>query len=172
MPPEDHTIHVQQLFVRHQNAVMAFVLSLLPRFSEAEDVLQETFLTVTRKAADFQDDSNFTAWACTIARLKVLEAQRRSGRPAFSTELVDALAASVPSGLFDERRLQALSDCLSRLPPQMRELMQLRYYGEKLPEEIARCLSRSPRSINVALGKARVMLRDCIRRTLRREEAV
>ena len=106
MPAQDYAIEVQQLFVRHQSAIKAFVLSLVPNFGEAEDMLQETFLTVTQKAADFRQGSNFIAWACAIARLKILEAQRRGAVRTFSPEVVESLASSVPDQTFDERRLQ------------------------------------------------------------------
>jgi len=49
----DHTVRVQQLFVRHQTQLKAFILSLEPDFTEAEDILQEVFLVVTHKAGDF-----------------------------------------------------------------------------------------------------------------------
>jgi RNA polymerase sigma-70 factor (ECF subfamily) len=165
------TLGVQQLFVRHQSAIKAFVLSLLPHFSEAEDVLQETFLTVTQKAAEFQEGSNFVAWACMIARFKVLEARRRSSRRMLSPEVIDVLTVSVPDEVFDVRRLQALSGCLGRLSPRLRQLIELRYHREQLPGEIARGLSRTVNSVNVALAKARGALRECVERELRRQEA-
>ena len=36
---------VQLLFVRHENSIRAFVRSLQPSLSDADDVMQETFLT-------------------------------------------------------------------------------------------------------------------------------
>src|ERR1700722_5281921 len=164
------TLFVQQLFVRHQSALKAFVLSLVPHFSEAEDVLQETFLTVTEKAGDFAEGSNFLAWACTIARLKVLEARRRSSRRMFSPEIIELLALSIPDEVFDARRLHALAGCLGRLSPRMRQLIELRYHREQLPQEIARHLARTVNSVNVALAKARVALRECVERELARQE--
>ncbi len=44
-----------------QRRLRAFVLSLAPDFSAADDVLQETFLVVTRKAAEFEPGTNFFA---------------------------------------------------------------------------------------------------------------
>ena len=43
-------------------------------------VLQEVFLVITRKANDFEEGTNFFAWACTIARFKLLELLRRRAR--------------------------------------------------------------------------------------------
>ena len=68
---ENQITAVQQLFVRHQSKVRSVALALTADFAAAEDVVQETFLTVTAKACDFDLDTNFLAWACAIARLKV-----------------------------------------------------------------------------------------------------
>ena len=72
MPPTPAE-QVQMLFVRNEGAIRAFVRALQPALADADDVLQETFLTVSRKAASFEPGTNFVAWACGIARLKVLE---------------------------------------------------------------------------------------------------
>lgn len=166
--PDGHTVRVQQLFVKHQSAIKAFVLSLQPSFAEAEDVLQETFLTVTRKAGEFREGSNFIAWAFTIARFKLIEARRRRAKVEWlSDEMLDVLAASAPDEKFFEARLLALRGCLERLAPRAQEIVRLRYQSERGPEEIARMLAWTPNAVNVALSKARAWLRDCVRRQLR-----
>ncbi|MCP4193713.1 MAG: RNA polymerase subunit sigma-24, partial [Planctomycetaceae bacterium] len=48
------TEEVQLLFVRHENSIRAFVRALQPTLSDADDVMQETFLTVSRKASSFE----------------------------------------------------------------------------------------------------------------------
>src|SRR5215216_2848989 len=76
----EKTMRVQQLFVKHQLGLRAFILSLEPNFTDAEDLLQEVFLVITRKANDFEEGTNFFAWACTIARFKLLELLRDRAR--------------------------------------------------------------------------------------------
>lgn len=60
-PGGDATVRVQQLFVRHQGIVKAFILSLQPGFADAEDVLQETFLVVTRRGVA-ESEQRLGAW--------------------------------------------------------------------------------------------------------------
>jgi DNA-directed RNA polymerase specialized sigma24 family protein len=45
-----HTLYLQQLFVRNQQAVLGSVLSMEPNFANAQDFVQEVFLAVSRKA--------------------------------------------------------------------------------------------------------------------------
>ena len=61
------TEEVQLLFVRHENSIRAFVRALQPSLADADDVLQETFLTVSRNLPPFELGTNFVAWACSIA---------------------------------------------------------------------------------------------------------
>jgi RNA polymerase sigma-70 factor, ECF subfamily len=166
------TTHVQQLFVKHQNGIMGFILSLLPDLAEAQDVLQEVFLVVTRKAADFRRGSDFFAWACTIARFKVLEARRRrrAAEVMLSAEIIELLCVSGPEEVFADERLQWVSDCVQRLAPRAREMVRMRYFGEQQPEEIARLLAWTPTAVNSALTKARGFLRDCLERHLKHHE--
>lgn len=163
---DEHTLRVQQLFVRHQGALKAFVLALWPDFAEADDVMQEVFLVVTRKAADFQPETNFLSWARTVARFEVMAARRRKARTMMKPEVLEAMQAACPEDFATDRKLRALTHCMDGLAPKAREIMRLRYHREHGPGEIAQLLARSVNSINVALAKARVALRECVERQL------
>lgn len=151
---------VQQLFIRHQRSIRAFAYGLTRDFQATDDVVQETFLTVTAKAADFTPGTNFASWACTIARLKVLESRRATRR--FSDAVVETLAPAFAAHESDEEQLQAVLGCLEKLPAQARAVIQMRYLSEQAPAEIAKQLNRSANGVRVALAKAREMLRKCV----------
>ena len=60
--------------------------------------MQETFLTISVKAASFELGTNFMAWACSIARLKVLENFRQLKRVnVLSEAAIIALTEDAPS---------------------------------------------------------------------------
>ena len=163
-PPAAHTMLVQQLFVRHAPQLRAYALALAGEFAAADDVIQETFLTITTKAADFQPETNVLAWSCAIVRLKVLENQRASRR--FSPAVVDSLAASAAPDLLREERLTLLMACMDDLPPKALELVRLRYFSEHGPSEIAQLLGRTVAGVNNGLLKARNAIRDCVAKKL------
>ena len=124
---DNHCQQVLQLFVRHQTRIKGFIVSLMGDFAAAEDVVQETFLVVQQKAAEFELRSNFIAWAFQIARFQVMKAQSNHRRAAdrFSDEVIEALAASAPEQSFDESKLAALPMCLHKLAPQARRIVDL-----------------------------------------------
>lgn len=166
----DSVPYVQQLFVQHQSALKAFVLALWPNYAEADDIVQEVFLVITRKANDFVPGTNFLSWARTIARYEILAARRRKNLQQPTDEALEALQASCPEDFANDQRLEALMHCIEKLAPKSREIMRMRYHHEHGPGEIARLLHRSVNSVNVVLAKARVVLRECVNRHLASRE--
>jgi RNA polymerase sigma-70 factor (ECF subfamily) len=166
---ENHQQEVLQLFVRHQPRIRGFILSLLGDFSAADDVLQETFLVVQRKAEEFKTDTSFTAWAFQIARFQVMKAQGQHRRAAdrFSDDVLEALASAAPEHAADESKLGALPGCLGKLAPQARRIVELFYRHEHRPQEIAQLLGWTPPAVSVALSRSRRALRECIELRLR-----
>lgn len=167
-----HSEAVQSLFIRHSLEVRGFILALLPDMSRADDVFQETFLTVSRKAADFELGTNFLGWVCSIARYKVKEAWRsQSGRTQpLTDEVMDALCAVEPPSDPDEDRVKALAKCMRRLPSHSHRAFELRYQHAHKPPEIARLLGWSTASVYVVLSRARNMLRECVEQTLQTQQ--
>lgn len=171
--PQEHTLKVQSLYVRHQPAILAYVLSMEPGFSDAQDIVQEVFLTLSRKAQSWTPGTDFLAWACTVARYHTLHFQRtRSRRVArLDDDVVELLH---PANRLDEaafqRRLAALQACLAKLAPRGQQLVMLRYHHGQMPAEIAETVGWSVNAVRVALSRARQTLRECLDRRLAQPE--
>ncbi|MBA3935879.1 MAG: sigma-70 family RNA polymerase sigma factor [Planctomycetes bacterium] len=168
-PADSHSLSVQRLFVQHQPQLRAFVMGLAPDFATADDVMQEAFLEISRKAAEFALGTNFQAWSRSIAKFKVLAVLRDRQRSAkrLAEDVLEALAASAPLDDDAERHEVAvvrLRTCLEHLAPAARELVRLRYFGEHLPEAIAALRAQSVGAVNVTLSRARTALRTCMER--------
>ncbi len=167
--PHPHLAQVQQLFLENQPALRSYVLSIVRDFQMAQDVVQETFLTVTRKAADFDLATHFLAWACTIARFEALNALRRAQRPALSAETLELLSAS-ESAVSPDYRSEWLRRCMGRLTPTLQKMLRLRYEDALKPGEISKLIGWTPNAICVATSRARTELRRCVE-TLQNQEA-
>jgi RNA polymerase sigma-70 factor (ECF subfamily) len=163
--PEDHTLRVQQLFVQHQQAVLGYVLSIEPNFADAQDILQEVFLAVSRKARTWLAGTDFFAWVCTVARYETLHFQRTRARRTghLDEDVIELLHAAEP---VDESRWQqrvdALRRCLDRLAPRAKELVWRRYHGAQMPEQIAAGIGWTVSAVRVGLTRARGVLRECM----------
>ena len=167
MPPT-HTEQVKQLFVRHTGLLHGFIASLCGDLVLAEDILQEVFLVVSKRAADFALGTDFPAWARAIARLKTMEHLRARSRDRrmLSDETLAALEASAP-GLDEwQSQREALHRCLDQLTPGQRQLATLAYGDGLSPQQIAERKAQSANVVHVMLSKLRRILRECVLRKL------
>lgn len=165
---DDHTLQVQTLFVQHQQAVMAYVLSLEPGIHDAEEIVQEAFVTASRKASTWTAGTNFLAWACAIARFRTLSFQRDRGRKnrRLAQDVVELLAENTEEDFSAfQGQVTALRVCLKELTPKAHELVNLRYHAGLMPEQIAGEIDWTANAVRVALTRARNALRECLRRS-------
>jgi RNA polymerase sigma-70 factor (ECF subfamily) len=167
--PSEHTLQVQRLFVQHQQVVLYYVLTIEPNLGDAQDIVQETFLTVSRKAATYALGTNFPAWACTVARYQALQFQRNRARSAarLDDDVMEMLYGEdgAPPVML-EPRTHALKGCLGKLAPKSADLIRRRYHLGEMPEDIAAAVGWTPNSVRVALTRARQTLRACVDRSL------
>lgn len=106
-----------------QPVVRAFIRSMVHDFHDAEDICQETAYTVAVRFKDFVEGRSFVKWAVGIARLKIMEHWRKSGRHnnIRSLELIDELADSFDQQPSDVTAMQeALEKCLEKVPTRPR----------------------------------------------------
>ena len=69
-----------RLYDRHERPVFRYFLRQGQPVAQAEDLLQDTFLAVIRGAPRFTPSARFTTWLYTIARNKLIDQWRASGR--------------------------------------------------------------------------------------------
>jgi RNA polymerase sigma-70 factor (ECF subfamily) len=150
----------------HARRVYAYILTLAPHANDADDIFQETSIALWEKFDQFQPGSEFGAWACRVAYFKTLSHfQKRPNVQPFDENLLHALDAEA-SALTDEFEAQflALNDCLSKLNPRDRELLELRYQGDRKVDDVAQFVGRSAKSVYRSLSRIHDLLFDCIQK--------
>lgn len=159
-------------FITHltmaQPSLWAYVLSILPDQVAAQDILQETNLTLWRKAQDFQPGTNFLAWACQVAYFHVLSYRRRARRDRLVLD--DGVFSYLAERQADraatlDDRLLALRGCLEKLPPPSRRLLEERYAPGNSVKELAEADGRSVAALSQLLYRIREKLLHCIETT-------
>ena len=76
-PDEDAVERFSALFKQHSRAIYGHIRALVPNASDADDVFQETSVTLWQKFNYFQPGTDFRAWSCRIAYYKVLKLRDR-----------------------------------------------------------------------------------------------
>ncbi len=158
----------------HQNQIVSYIFCLVHQLADAEDIFQQTAVTLWEKFDQFERGTNFLAWAKAVASNKSLAFLRdqRRHRARFSETLVEQLAER-PMWTCDstQQRLDALTRCKQKLGDSDQALL-LECYGATASkiQAAAHKLGRSAESVYVSLSRIRRALAECIQRTLAREE--
>ena len=74
---QDRSSELVQLMMKYQRRIFAYIHTLVPSRSDAEDILQEASLTICEKFTDFESGTNFYSWACQISYWKVRAALKK-----------------------------------------------------------------------------------------------
>ena len=158
-----------ELLQRHHGRLLGYVLAMVRNFNDAQDIVQQTCLTMWGKFDEFEAGTDFGAWGCEIARRKVLNFLRTEGRRKvrFGEEFIAELASlELELGEQLEFRREALARCVEKLPDTQQQLLWRCYSGEETVKQIAAALKRTTDGIYGSLRNIRQKLAACISRTL------
>ena len=134
--------------------------------SDAEDVVQETYLKAFRFTGQFEAGTNLKAWLHTILHNTFLNMRRHAGRDPVSvdSEVVDRSAAhggqsETPEQILMRDTLDAdLQGALDELPEVFRQAVWLRDVEEFSYKEIAEMLAVAPGTVMLRISRGRRML--------------
>jgi RNA polymerase sigma-70 factor (ECF subfamily) len=168
--PHDRFI---ERFVRSQDRIYAYVATVLPNRTDAEEVFQQTSLVLWKKWQQFDPSRDFVAWACGIAHHEVqnfLRKHKDRGRVFLSDDVLEEVGRVrlEGQGLLEARR-QALANCLDQLEKGNRELLERCYAGRDRIKTIAEERGQQPNALYMTLKRLRRALFDCVNRTLAAE---
>jgi len=161
-----------RLLGQNQRRLFLYVLSLVPHWNDAEEVIQETNLVLWREFDRFELGTNFAAWACRVAFHQVLAWRKRKQRDRldFSPAFLEAVAEEVQAQAdVLEERSRALASCIEKLPQPQRDLLRLRYAEGLDIATVAEQVQRSEEAVYRALSRVRHALHECVTRSLAQE---
>jgi RNA polymerase sigma-70 factor (ECF subfamily) len=139
--------------------LLAFIRSRISDSTEAEDILQETFLRIHRGLCCREDSGPLEAWIFTIARHLIIDRYRRRRE---LVELPENLAAepSLIDAEDDSSLAPSLREMIAGLPPAYREALLATEYDGLTQQEYARRAGISLSGAKSRVQRARGMLRD------------
>ena len=170
----DRPQHFVGLLTAAHGKLLGYLMSLLGRRDDAEDVLQRTSVLMWQKFGTFEAGSDFVAWASTIAFYEARNFQRLVARSPFQFD--ERLLAT----LSDERlrdlaeqdsRQAALESCLEKLGPSDRHLLCSVYQEGMTVKAMASRIGRAPQTLYNTLSQIRLALAGCVERNLGKEGA-
>lgn len=157
---------VRLLFMRHHARVYRFVVRQTGSENMADDIANEVFLEVWRKAGAFEFRSEVSTWLLGIARFKVLSTFRKrkeetldeleAGRIADSADTPDVVTMKLD-------KAAALRQCIDGLSNEHRAVIDLAYYHGRTVTEIADILSIPVATVKTRMFYARSKLGEALK---------
>ncbi len=157
---------MQALYARHHVKVFRFVLRLVRNEASARDLISEVFLDVWRQAARFEGRSAVSTWILAIARFKALSSVRRRKEAQLDEEEAERIEdeADTPEVALQKKDTgEVLRQCLAKLSPDHREIIDLVYYHEKSVEEVAEIVDIPENTVKTRMFYARKKLAELLK---------
>jgi RNA polymerase sigma-70 factor (ECF subfamily) len=169
--PFDHE-HFTALVRAHGPRLRAYILAMVPSWSDAEDIYQATCVQLWQEIERLESDEKFGAWAAKIAYFQVLSHRKQQTRSkvTFSDAFIDAVGSDGVALVESQSpRAEALARAVAQLEPQQRMIIDLRYTQNKPLAEVAEIMGKSLEATYQMLARVRRLLRDGVERALKSE---
>lgn len=159
---------IEHLTAEYSPTLMKYLMHHISSREDAEDILQEVFLSCRRHASEFDPKRcNEQAWLYIIAKRKLVSYYRAKK----DQVSLDAMESDLIPGKDDMSQAvnvmiyrQTLAKALAKLDARSREVIVLRYFKGMSSKEVAQRLDISPVNVRViqnrALGKLNKILED------------
>ncbi|MGD9899877.1 MAG: RNA polymerase sigma factor [Calditrichaceae bacterium] len=165
---------LSQLVHLYSERIYNLSLRILRKREDAEDVLQETFLTVIEKLHTFDGRSSFFTWIYRIAtnaslmklRKKKVVFQELNDNPEFNESVESRLFidwSQDPSiNIYDSEVKSKLDEAINKLSDIYRSVFILRDIEGLSIKETSAILSITEENVKIRLRRARQFLRDSL----------
>jgi RNA polymerase sigma-70 factor (ECF subfamily) len=159
----------QRLYDAFSRKVLNFIYRMVASLEEAEDLTQETFVTVYQKLGSLKDDAKFEPWLFRIARNYVYQKYRKRAPAMVPVDFKDEEGHGAAE-LIDERKgpqeaFQAdelehvVQEVINDLPEKYREVFVLSAIQNLSYQEVAEIVGRSLPSVKTDIHRARLQVR-------------
>ncbi len=164
----DSKEYLAELMDRYSNLVFSICYKITNHYFDAQDLTQETFLSVYKNLPTF-DGNNEKAWVSQIATNKCLDFIKNASRRTLPTEAeyfqgIESHASS-PEELTESTLIkERLSEICKNLKPPYDEIAQKYFCEEMTVKEISKTTGKNIKTIQTQVYRARDMLKSLWRK--------
>ena len=167
----EHAVFLKR-FLASRHEIQAFIRAAVRDRAAAEDIFQEVSIVLWEKFDSYDQGRPFAAWARGIASNKILQFWRRSSKqpiPHSPEAMASMLSACERTETDANDMIDALANCVQRLPAHQAGLLRMKYEEGLKLETISGRLGKSLAATQKALSRLRFALRDCVGKRLAEE---
>jgi RNA polymerase sigma-70 factor (ECF subfamily) len=147
-------METQQIWQKYSSALYFFILKKVKNESEANDILQNTFLKIHRKLHQLKHSEKAKAWVFQIARNEIANFYKKENK--FTSALPET-PDSVPE---KNDAFCCFDTFINQLPRIYKEAIELVYIKGKKQEESAEILGISLANIKARIRRSKDILKE------------
>lgn len=148
---------IELTFNTYADMIYSISLIMLKNSSDAEDIVQETFIRYIQSDKKFDNEEHKKAWLITVASNQCRDLLRFENR--HRTENIEEITIFA-----EEKQESCILEALAKLPEKFRIIMLLHYVYEYKVKETADILGIGQSAAKMRLKKGRELLREIYRK--------
>ncbi len=160
---------IRELVSRYQEPLLRFVEGYLHDRSQAEDVVQESFVRALEKIDQLRNPQALRSWLWAVTRSIVVDRRRRrererkgASRVVHFDDMDFQVAADLPADLWMARQslIDEMRGLIRGLPRKSRELLRLKYHEQLSHREIGDLMGVDAVTVKARLARVRRRLKN------------
>jgi RNA polymerase sigma-70 factor (ECF subfamily) len=151
----------KKLYQRYRTRLLYFILRKVEKLEDAEEILQDTFISALDSLPLFRKQSSFYTWLCAIAKHEMADFYRKKKLKTIVFSRFPQLEKIVSQALSPEAALEAkeleeeVVQCLKGLSEGYARILRLKYIDGLSYRQIAKKLKKPVKAIESKLSRAR-----------------
>jgi RNA polymerase sigma-70 factor, ECF subfamily len=161
------SLAMKSFYARHHLRLFRFLVRMTRREATAEELMNEVFLEVWRKADGYEGRSSVTTWMLSIAHHKAVSQFRKRGEETLdeeqsSTEMPDH-DDDPEVALQKQSKSKVMRACMEKLSVEHRTILDLVYYHDTSVAEASNVLGIPENTVKTRMFYARRRLAELMR---------
>ncbi|MEK7129418.1 MAG: sigma-70 family RNA polymerase sigma factor [Patescibacteria group bacterium] len=153
----------EHLIRRYQQKLLSFVMRIIFDGQAAQDVVQDTFISLYKTIDRVDTKKKFSSYLYTIARNTTISSLRAK-KPAASIDesIADTDAGAPEDGITSQEQRERVRRAIAKLEEKYRRVVELYYFSDLSYEEIGKTLRLPVNTVRTHLARAKQKLRDIL----------
>jgi RNA polymerase sigma-70 factor (ECF subfamily) len=183
-----HTLQTNKWVDNYADYLYALALYKLGKKEDAEDVVQETFLSAYKSKDNFRGDSSEKTWLVAILKNKIIDVYRKAKPSNNFSAYIDQTQTSFDNAFFDDNNYgrwsnqitenyfstaadsyliskefqKYLTICIDAMPTKLKSIFISKYMDDEKAENICKEYNITPSNYWVIIFRSKTLLRTCL----------
>ena len=154
---------LEQLVKLYSDALIRYIYCIVGNSAEAEDIMEDTIVTLITKQKRLTDEDSLKAYLYRIAHNRAISHLRKRKDHVPLSDVENVLAGSdLETAYFRRARNNTVYICMQNLPDQYRQILQLTYFEGFTLQDVGRITRKSMKQVYNLHTRAKEALKELL----------